>query len=70
MEVRKSGKLLEVQKTEDGSPVITISRSRSVGIPADEAASVSSDEAASVSSDEAASVVAGLVPATSRIAIP
>ena len=38
---------------EDGSPVITISISRSVGIPA----------------DESANVVAGLVPATSRIAI-
>ena len=80
---QKSGSGLEVQKTEvrksshyseevleksrrrksrrrksrsqkSGSPVITISKNRSFGIPG----------------DEATSVVAGLVPATSRIAIP
>jgi hypothetical protein len=71
-EVQKS----EVQKSR--SPVITISRRRGVGIPADEnsqcsptkTASVAHDETASVAPDETASVVAGLVPATSRIAIP
>jgi hypothetical protein len=44
----------EVRSQKSGSPVITISKNRSFGIPG----------------DEATSVVAGLVPATSRIAIP
>ena len=51
---RRKSRRRKSRSQKSGSPVITISKNRSFGIPG----------------DEATSVVAGLVPATSRIAIP